>query len=404
MLEFQYVARDPASNKQIKSLVKAQSEKAAAKLLIGQGLVPLKITEHDPSESFISKITQHVSTKERVVFTRQLATLINAGLPLAQSLHTVRDQTSQKKLQQVAQDIIISVEGGSSLSAAFAKHPKYFNDVYVALVAAGETSGTLDRALERIANQQEKDAEIMSKIRGAMIYPAIVAFVMIAVVVFMMVTVVPQIQKLYKDLGQALPFVTAVMVWLSNFLIHFWWLVLIALGALIYFGMQWRHTEQGRRVIDGFKLNVPIFGPMFRKLYMARFARTAETLMATGVPMLETLKISARSVNNVFVAQNITSAAEKVKGGKALSVALKDEEYITTLIPQMIGIGEQSGSIDTMLGKVATFYENELDNTIKSISTAIEPIMMVMLAGVAGTMILAILFPIYGLVGRGVVR
>lgn len=404
MLSFTYTARDTASNKQIKSTVKAESERAAAKLLMAQGMVPLEIKEQSESGGIVDKITNRVSTKDRIVFIRQLATLINAGLPLAQSLRTVQDQTENKKLKAVVQEIITSIESGKSLSESFSRHPKYFNDVFIALIAAGEVSGTLDEALERVADQQEKDAEIMGKVKGAMVYPAIVSFVMVGVVIFMLVAVVPQIEKLYDDLNQTLPFVSQVMVNLANFLENFWWLVLIALGVGIYFLGQYIKTDNGRRWLDTLKINVPLFGVMFRKLYMARFMRTGQTLMATGVPMLETLNISARAVNNVLIEEAIRRAAEKVKGGKALSAMLKNEQYILPLVPQMLSIGEQSGGIDTMMGKAATFYENELDQTIKSISTAIEPIMMVLLAGVAGMMVGAILFPVYNLVGSGAVR
>lgn len=404
MLDFKYSARDTATNKIIHSSVKADSEKAAAKLLIAQGLMPLELTESSESENFLSKFLNKVPTKARIVFTRQLSTLINAGLPLAQSLHTVREQTEHKHLQAIVQDVITGIEGGSTLSASFAKHPDVFDDVYIALVSAGEVSGTLDKALERIADQQEKDAEIMSKVKGAMVYPAIVSLVMVGVIVFMLVTVVPQIQKLYKDLHQELPLATAIMVGAANILIHYWGIILIVVGVLIYFGITWSKTTAGVKVVDAIKLNVPMFGPLFKKLYMARFARSTETLMSTGVQMLETLRISARAVNNVHVAEEINRAAEKVKDGKALSLALKGEDYILPLVPQMISIGEQSGGIDAMLGKAATFYENELDNTIKAISTMIEPILMVALAGVAGLMIGAVLLPIYSLVGSGAVR
>lgn len=404
MLTFNYTARDTASNKQVKSTVKAESERSAAKLLSSQGLVPLVITEQGESKGILEAINNRVSTKDRIVFIRQLATLINAGLPLAQSLHTVQDQTESKKLKTVTQDIIASIEGGNSLSSAFAKHPKYFNDVFIALVSAGEASGTLDKALERIADQQEKDAEIAGKVKGAMVYPAIVTFVMLMVIVFMLVTVVPQIEKLYEDLNQTLPFVTAAMVAISAFMIKFWYIVIAVNAAAIYFLLQYIKTKNGRRVVDSIKLNVPMFGTLFRKLYMARFTRTGQTLMATGVPMLETLTITSRAVNNVYISEAIMRAAEKVKGGKTLSSTLKNEPYIMSLVPQMISIGEQSGGIDAMMGKAATFYENELDQTIKSISTAIEPIMMVMLAGVAGLMVAAILFPVYNLVGTGAVR
>ena len=403
MLEYKYTARDTASNKTVKSVVKANSEKAASKLLISQGLLPIEIKEVSQGESIFQKLTNRVPMKAKIIFTRQLSTLINAGLPLTQSLHTVREQTDNKRLQSIVQDIISDVEGGSALSVAFGKHPEVFDDVYIALVSAGEVSGTLSKALERIADQQEKNAEIMAKVRGAMVYPAIVGLVMVAVIVFMLVTIVPQIKTLYADLKQDLPVMTAVMVAAADFVIEFWWIVLIVVAVGVYFLVTWLKTTAGQVLKDKMKLNMPMFGPLFQKLYMARFARSAETLMATGVQMLETLNISARAVNNTQVAEVIVRAGEKVKDGKTLSSSLKGEPYILPLVPQMISIGEQSGGIDAMLGKAATFYENEIDNTIKSISTMIEPILMVALAIVAGLMIGAILLPIYGLVGSGAI-
>ena len=404
MLTYQYTARDNSTNKVVKSTVKAESEKAAAKLLMAQGMIPLKITEQGEAKGPIEKLLNRITTRDKVVFTRQLSTLINAGLPLAQSLRTVQEQTENKRLKQIVQDIITSVEGGKSLSESFGKHPKVFNDVFIALISAGEASGTLDKALERIANQQEKDAEIASKVRGAMVYPVIVLVVIILVIVFMLTTVVPQIERLYVDMRKELPFLTAMMVGAANLLVKFWWVLLILLVAAIYFAKRFIETDSGRSFIDKLKLNIPLFGVMFRKLYMARFTRTGQTLMMTGVPMLETLNITARAVNNVHVSAAVRRAAEKVKGGKPLSQALKNEDYVLTLVPQMISIGEQSGCIDGMMGKAATFYENELDNTIKSISTAIEPILMVFLAAVAGIMVAAILLPIYTLVSSGAIR
>ncbi|RWZ79523.1 MAG: type II secretion system F family protein [Candidatus Chaera renei] len=404
MQKFNYSARDVAGNKIVKSVVEAESERSAAKLLMEQGMVPLTITPAEAEGGLLTSLKNHVSTRDRVIFTRQLATLINAGLPLAQSLHTVAEQTANQRLQTIARDIITRVEGGSTLSDAFAKHGDVFSDLFVALIAAGEASGTLDKALERIASQQEKDAEILSKVRGAMVYPAIVLVVILGVIIFMMLTVVPQIQRLYKDLRATLPFITASMVYIANFMTKYWWLILIALGVSVYFLRQYVKTDAGRHNLDRLKMNLPMFGVMFRKLYMARFARTGETLLATGVPMLEMLKISARSVGNSLVAKSIERAAEKVKSGKALSVALKNDANILPLVPQMISIGEQSGGIDTMMGKAASFYEGDLDNTIRSISTAIEPILMVVLAAVAGLMVAAILLPVYGLIGSGALR
>jgi len=398
MKKFSYQAKDTSTNKVVKATVQADSESAAAKLLIAQGFTPLDIQEIDENGSFFGRLTNRITTKDRVVFTRQLATLIGAGLPLSQSLRTVLDQTENKRLQGVIEDIIASIEGGKSLSESFAKHPEVFDHVFLALIAAGETSGTLDESLNRIAAQQEKDAATMSKIKGALTYPVIVLVVIFGVLAFMLFTVVPQVEKLYHDLKKTLPFITQVMVSTADFFAHFWWLVIILGGIGTYFFIQFLKTENGINFKDNLKLNAPLFGKMFRKLYMARFARTGQTLLATGVAMLDMLRITSESVNNSIVAKSIDRAAEKVKGGKALSVALKPEDYILPLVPQMIKIGEQSGKIDEMLGKTAQVYEDELDEEIKTISTAIEPILMVVLAVVAGGMVAAILLPIYSLV------
>ena len=398
MKKFVYEARDRATNKLVKASLQAESESAAAQLLVKQGFVPLQIKEQIGDGSFLSRITGRITTKDRVVFTRQLATLIGAGLPLSQSLHTVLDQTENKQLQAVIEEIAADVEGGKSLSLAFGKHPTVFDGVFISLVSAGEMSGTLDDSLQRVANQQEKDADTMSKIKGALTYPVIVLVVIFGVLAFMLFTVVPQVEKLYIDLHKQLPFITQIMVNAAYVLKHSWWIVIIVLGVGVYFFLQFMKTETGMRFFDTFKVKVPVFGKMIRKLYMARFTRTGQTLLATGVSMLDMLRISSAAVNNRLVSEAIDRAADKVKGGKALSAALEPEDIIMSLVPQMIKIGEQSGRIDEMLGKVAQVYENELDEQIKTISTAIEPILMVVLAVVAGSMVGAILLPIYGLV------
>ncbi len=399
MRKFNYEARDKSNNETVSSIVQAESESAAAKLLIEQGLMPLKIKELDEEGSFLAKLTNRITLKDKIVFLRQLSTLIGAGLPLSQSLHTVVEQTDNKKMRQVVEEVIAEVEGGHTLSAAFGRHPDVFDKIVLALVSAGEASGTLDEALKRVATQKEKDAAMMGKIRGAMIYPGIVLFVIVGVMVFMLLTVVPQVAKLYSDMHKELPMLTAVMIATANFMINFWWIVLIALGVGIYFLRQYLRTDAGIKMKDTLKLNVPMFSGMFRKLYMARFTRTGQTLLATGVAMLDMLRISAEGVNNTVIAAGIDRAAEKVKGGKALSVALKPEEYVLPMVPQMIKIGEQSGKIDEMLGKTAQVYEDELDEEIKTISTAIEPVLMIFMAVFAGGMVGAILFPIYSLVG-----
>lgn len=398
MKKFTYEARDTITGKVNKASVQADSETSAAKLLISQNLTPISIKEEIESDGLISKLTGRITTKDRVVFSRQLATLIGAGLPITESLNTAIEQTQNKKLQAIIQDVLVSVESGKSLADSFAKHPEVFDKVFLALVAAGEASGTLDNSLMRIASQQEKDANTMSKIRGAMTYPIIVLFVIIAVMIFMMLTIVPQVEKLYKDLRETLPFLTKMLVFASNFFISYWWLILIVLGIAVFFFIQYTKTDNGVRFIDSIKLKTPVIGKIFNKLYMARFMRTGQTLLSTGVTMLDMLQLTSLAVNNVLIRDSIIKAAEKVKGGKALSASLKTEPYILSLVTQMIRIGEQSGKIDEMMGKTAQVYEDEIDEQIKNISTSIEPVLMVLLAIVAGGMIAAILLPIYNLV------
>lgn len=398
MLTYNYEARNSATGEKVKAQVQADSEQAAAKLIREQGLAPISIkSEKSSKPSWFNR----VKTKDRVLFSRQLSTLINAGLPLVQSLRNVAEQTTSKPLKAIIGQVITDVEGGSSFSNSLAKHPEAFNRVYISLVAAGETSGTLDKGLERLADQQEKDADIISKVRGAMMYPLIVLLVMTAVVGFMIVKVLPQVQGIYKDLpGVSLPFVTKLLLAISSFVIHFWWLVIIILGVLVFAGSRWIRTLGGRRVIDRAKMHAwPISG-LFMKMYMARFARTGTTLVASGVPLIQMLQITGEAVDNVYINDSIHGAIEKVKGGKALSESLKDDPNFLELVPNMLQIGEQSGALETMLAKVADYYEKEVDNEIKNISTIIEPVMMIIMGIIALTIVAAILMPIYGLVSQ----
>lgn len=398
MKRYNYEAKDTSTGKKIKSVVQAESEQAAANVLLKQGFAPLNITEEGGNDSFFARLKNRITVKDKIVFSRQLATLIGAGLPLSQSMRTIAEQTDNKRFRIIIEEILADIEAGKTLSESFAKYPDQFDKVFLSLIKAGEASGTLDDALKRIADQQEKDAAMMGKIKGALTYPIIVLVVIFGVMGFMMFTVVPQVEKLYDDLDKELPLLTSLMVGGASFLTSFWWLVLLIAGGAIYFLGQYMKTEEGVKVMDTFKLNVPLFGVMFRKLYMARFTRTAQTLLNTGVPMLDMLRITSDAVNNVMVGKSISNAAEKVKGGKALSESIAPEDYILKLVPQMIKIGEQSGKVDEMLGRAAQVYEDELDEQIKSISTAIEPILMVVLAIMAGGMVGAILFPIYSLV------
>lgn len=402
MLSFRYTARDPATGEYIKSDVQAENEQAAVKLIRKEGFVPIDITLSEKAVTGLrAKFLNRIKTKDKVLFSRQLSTLINAGLPLVQSLRSVNDQTVSKPLKVIINRVISDVEGGATLSVAMSKHPEAFNQVYVSLVAAGEVSGTLDKALERLAVQQEKDADLISKVRGAMVYPIIVVVVMIMVVTFMLVKVLPQVEVLYEGMPNAeLPFVTVILLAVANFVIDFWWAVLLILGFLIFFTTRWARTFGGKRVIDRLKMKAWPAGPLFTKMYMARFARTGTTLVSSGVPLLQMLQITANAINNVHVEDSIHRAAEKVKGGKALSDSLQNDPNFLVLVPNMLRIGEQSGQLEQMLAKTAEYYEKEVDDQVKAISTIIEPVLMVVLGVVAFIIVAAVLLPVYGLAGQ----
>lgn len=396
MKRYNYKAKDRQTGKIVKGSIQAENERTAGHLLVDQGYIPETVVEEG---SGLFGGNGHVTNKDRIMFTRQLATLIGAGLPLATSLRTVAEQTQAKAAKGVIEEILAKVESGKSLHESFAEFPEVFNGVYLALIKAGETSGTLDLALKRLADQEEKDAAMLSKIRGALVYPAIILVVIIAVLAFMMIMVVPQVKGLYEDMNKELPDLTKILVAISDFFGQYWWAVIIAVGVMgagvFYFIKK---TPSGRKMADSFKIGVPLFGALFKKLYVSRFARTVEMMLATGVPMLDSVNIAIGATNNTVVEEEYSKSLEIIKSGKPLSESLKDRNYMLPLVPQMASIGEESGKIDEMLGKAATVYENELDEQINNISTMIEPILMVIMAGLIGVVVGGTLLPIYSLV------
>jgi type IV pilus assembly protein PilC len=400
MLTYTYEAKNATTGKKVRAQVQADNEQAAAKAIKAEGLTPLSITL-EKGQGGGHNFFKRIKTKDKVLFSRQLSTLINAGLPLVQSLRNVSSQTANKSFKIVINQVISDVEAGTAFSAALQKHPTVFNRVYVSLIAAAETSGTLDKGLERLADQQEKDADIISKVRGAMIYPLIVLLVMAGVVIFMLVKVLPQVESIYAGLdGVSLPFVTRFLLFVSHFVTKFWWVVIILLGIAGFFGSRWARSAGGRSAIDAFKMRAWPANHLFMKMYMARFARTGTTLVAAGVPLIQVLEITGEAVDNVHIEHSLDKAAEKVKGGKALSDAIEGDPNFLELVPNMLRIGEESGALETMLEKVADYYEKEVDNEIKAISTIIEPVMMVVMGIIAITIVAAILLPIYGLVNQ----
>lgn len=400
MLNYDYRARNIATGEQVKGTIQADSEGSAAKLITEQGLTPTDVKLAKGNRG-LGGLSKHVNARDRVLFSRQLSTLINAGLPLLQALRSVNDQTTSKPLKVILNQVTSSLEGGGTLSAALAKHPRVFNQVYISMIAAGETSGTLDKALDRLAIQQEKDADLAAKVRGAMVYPVIVMFVMLLVVGFMVVKVLPQVKSIYAGFtGVQLPLITRILLAISDFTIKFWWVVLIVLIVAAFLGTRYARTGPGKELIDLAKMKAWPVGPLFMKMYMARFARTGSTLVSSGVPLLQMLEITGDAVNNVHLKRSITIASDKVRGGKSLADSIATDPHFLPLVPNMLKIGEQSGSIEEMLAKAADYYEKEVDNQVAAISSIIEPVMMVMLGVIAFIIVAAVLLPIYGLAGN----
>lgn len=398
MLTYKFTARNPATGQKITSIIQADNEKSAGKLIHDQGLAPLEITlQKEGGRGFFNK----VKTKDKILFARQLSTLINAGLPLVQSLRSVQKQTSSKPMQAVIAEVIADVEAGTAFSASLEKHPDVFNTIFVNLVGAGEISGTLDTSLERLANQQEKDAEILGKVRGAMVYPMVVVAVMVLVVGFMLVSVLPQVKVLYDGLpGAQLPLLTRVLLGMSEIITKYWWVLIILIGIGAVFGSRWFKSAGGRRAVDKTKMRAPAVGPLFMKMYMARFARTGATLVASGVPLLQMLEITGKAVNNVWIEDSVNRAIVQVKGGKSLADSLEGDPNFLELVPNMLRIGEESGSVEEMLSRTADYYEKEVDQQIKTINTIIEPALMIVLGVVALIIVAAVLLPIYSLAGK----
>lgn len=401
MIDFVYTAKEKETGEIRKGKISAESRHSAAGILMEKALYPIKIQEaSSTTEGFLHQNVagSGVKTKDRVVFTRQLATLIKAGLPITQALSTATEQVNNQAFRDILSKVSASVEGGQTLASSFREYPKVFNHIYVALIDAGEQSGTLDEAMERLADQQENEEAILRKVRGALVYPAFVLVVIVAVVIFMLTTVLPQVVTLYKELDKDLPFLTQLLFNISNFIVQYWYIMLSFLAIIVFGSKFYIRTESGRLHWDGLKIRLPFFGKLFVKVYSARFSRTMSSLVNSGVPLLKSLKVSSEAVNNVVVQKVILDSAEQVKTGASLASTLTDRPEIHKLVPQMVGVGEESGTLGQMLSKVAAFFEDEVDQTVKNLSTTIEPIMIIFLGLMVLLIVIAVLYPIYGLV------
>jgi type IV pilus assembly protein PilC len=342
-----------------------------------------------------------VSPKDLQIFTRQLATMIDAGLPLVQCLDILANQTPNKIFARTLAQVKSSVEQGATFSESLRKHPKVFDDLFVNLVAAGEVGGILDAILERLATYIEKNVKLKAQLKSALVYPIGILVVAIGVIAVMLVKVIPTFEKMYQDFGNAeLPGPTQVVINISHGVTDHWYLFVGVFAILFFGGGALRRTEQGKLAFDAMMLRIPVIGSVLRKIVVARFTRTLGTLLAAGVPILDALDICGRTAGNTIVTRGIMRAREKISEGHDMAGPLTEAKVFPAMVVQMIGVGEQTGAMETMLQKIADFYEEEVDSAVSAMTSLIEPIMMAFLGVVVGGLIIAMYLPIFKLAGN----
>lgn len=404
MTRFAYIASD-ALNNVVKGKTDLPDKGSVIAALAKQDLRPISIRQLKESKSSIDFDHLFEATKVRqdhlVAFTRQLSAMVSAGVPLLRSLTSIQKHAEDKALKKILGDIVKDVEGGAPLGDALAKHPDTFNDIYVNMVRAGEAAGILDDILKRLAGQLEKSAAMRKKIKSAMTYPMVLMGITVLAFFGLMLFVVPQIGDILQDLGgpdAELPFITLAMLAISGFIVKFWYIlfpVLIGIVAGIVYYIK--KSPKGRRQFDSLILKIPAVNSIIRKVSVARFARTFSALMGAGVAVLEALDVTSRAIGNVLYEEALKDAAVQVKNGRSLSGALENNPLFPSIVSQMLAVGEETGQTDTVLIKVADFYEEEVDLSIDGISSIIEPVMIVVMGGMVGVIAASVMMPIAGL-------
>jgi type IV pilus assembly protein PilC len=383
-----------------KGEISAKSREEVISLLRKQNILVTSIKPRSGmSLTGLSAMMSSVGEKDLAVFTRQFATMIDAGLPLVQCLEILSTQTENPTLAKVIGDVRQDVEGGSTYADALRKHPKAFDDLYVNMVAAGEAGGILDAILNRLAKHIEKAMKLKKQIKSAMVYPGVIITVAVGVIAILMVWVIPVFAKLFSDFGGALPGPTQIVISASSFMQEYWYVILLTAGAIFYALRRTYKTEAGRHAMDRFALSLPVFGDLIRKAAVAKFTRTLGTLISSGVPILEGLIIVAKTAGNKIIEEALLKARQSISEGKTVSEPLGQAKVFPPMVIQMIAVGETTGALDAMLGKIADFYDEEVDAAVAALTSLLEPMLMVFLGVVIGFIVIAMYLPIFKMAG-----
>lgn len=390
-------------NEIIKSSIEQDNRSAVIKFLTSQGLRPIKIEESKPSLGKSLNISlgssgKKIKSHDLVIFTRQLSVMVGAGVPLIRSLNSLASHAPKDSpIRTVLANAVKEIEGGATLSEAFARFPATFNDVYVNMVKAGETAGILDEILNRLAIQQERTASMNRKIRGAMTYPMVLLFVTVAAFFGLMIFIIPQIGSIVTELSgddASLPALTVAMLGISSFIVDYWYIIVAVMVAFVFAFRFFIKTPKGKKWWHQTVLKIPGVGTLVNKVVVARFTRTFSSLMGAGVAVLEALDVTSGAVGNVIYQEALTEVAEKVKNGDILSIAIEETNLFPPIVSQMLAAGEETGQIDTILIKVADYYDEEVDVAVNSISSIIEPAMIVIMGGMVGLVAASVMVPI----------
>jgi len=376
------------------------TNKAAAEAMLRRQRIDAPSIKEKGKEIALPRFGGRVPPQMVAIFTRQFSVMIDAGLPLVQCLEILGSQQEHKVFKRAMIQIRTDVESGSNLADAMRKHPKIFNDLYTNMVAAGEAGGILDTILQRLAQYIEKAVKLNSQVKSAMIYPVAVISIAVVVVAVILWKVIPVFASLFKGLGAELPMPTVIVMHLSDFLVDYWWLIGLVGGGTVLFLQRYHETYKGKRVLDGFLLKVPIFGMLLRKIAVARFCRTLSTLTASGVPILDGLQITARTAGNSVVEDAIMATRKSVEEGKTISEPLGETDVFPSMVVQMIAVGEQTGALDTMLSKIADFYEDEVDVAVAGLMKLLEPLLIAFLGVAIGGIVIAMYMPMFSLIGK----
>ncbi len=351
-----------------------------------------------PTELRLPKLGAGIKTRDVVVFTRQFATMINAGLPLVQALDILAQQTENKRLAETTRQVVYDVESGHTLADALRKHPKAYSDLYVNMVAAGEAGGILDTILVRLAQFLEKNDAIVRKVKGAMIYPGVIISVAVIAISVLLIFVIPTFQNMFASVNLDLPLPTRVVIGMSNVLKHYWWAIIAVMVGSVFMINRYYKTAPGRLQIDALLLRLPVLGDVIRKAAVSRFTRTLSTLISSGVSILDGLEITARTAGNMVIHNAVMESRASIAGGETIAAPLQKSAVFPPMVISMIAVGEQTGGLDEMLSKIADFYDDEVDAAVSALLSLMEPIMIVVLGVIVGGMVVAMYLPIFDMV------